>query len=755
MVRYTLQTLPDGSRGVAFRRDANRTFTITDPARLGDTAFWRELRQYELLAETSTWYHSVQSFSKELDALDPQEPDPINYRRLVKTGLFKKKMVWKQDRAAYAAAKAARPENLRRARELGKDPLSYRRASNALRDLSTELLDMSFSMRKILPSRDRYHTHIWAIVLAMKYYQIPFAEAEARGVSTNYLYDAPNVFTDCPRYQPETQAQLEALLARCRQKLDDPSVPDQEDAVQELLEAGMKFKAEVQAFLDANGHLFDQSALPLDPDAPIRVEKVPESKADPLPKQPEGAAPKSNTQSKQPVASVARQPAAAPGSIDPALYGTVGSVVPFGNYGGQPIQWIVVESDIKNNRVLLLSRDVIDSKPFHVWKEEVSWESCSLRRWLNRTFYQEAFSAEERKMIIGYKDSVFLLTRRRLLRYFRSDKALSCGYTPYAAANGLITDRDKARAWWLPTVMRKIGARYDDRLDVEQENLFDSELGVSQYAYVVFSSGASEGNDVELAGRGVRPAIWLCFSSISHSDYCSSERALRADAEERAELANQARRQAYLDAFSRRGNIVTFGDYPCRSQHWENGLSMLEWIVLDVQDGRALLLSRYAIMGGVLGCETPSDWENNSFRKKLEWFYRSSFTNKERSAILLTEVDNSSSQNAGYEKGKKSSWNTFSSAPTKDHVFLLSYAEAMHYFPSAKDRLCKGTEAMRESYRHNSIFAEKDGEWGWLRSMNGEGYALHITPSGNVFWEKKMEGLHLLRPAMWVDLSKL
>ena len=85
MVRYTLQTLPDGSRGVAFRRDANRTFTITDPARLGDTAFWRELRQYELLAETSTWYHSVQSFSKELDALNPQEPDPITYRRLVKT----------------------------------------------------------------------------------------------------------------------------------------------------------------------------------------------------------------------------------------------------------------------------------------------------------------------------------------------------------------------------------------------------------------------------------------------------------------------------------------------------------------------------------------------------------------------------------------------------------------------------------------------------------------------------------------------
>lgn len=91
-------------------------------------------------------------------------------------------------------------------------------------------------------------------------------------------------------------------------------------------------------------------------------------------------------------------------------YGTpvkVGDTVLFGSYeqdnnrynGAEPIQWTVldVESD---GTCLLFSKYALDSKPYNTTDREVTWETCSLRTWLNETFYSNAFNQSERQSIV-------------------------------------------------------------------------------------------------------------------------------------------------------------------------------------------------------------------------------------------------------------------------------------------------------------------------------------------------------------------
>ncbi len=84
---------------------------------------------------------------------------------------------------------------------------------------------------------------------------------------------------------------------------------------------------------------------------------------------------------------------------------TAGTTVSFGNYPQEtdapaPLQWRVLEVDRTNQKVLLLSKFVIDAKPYNTEKKSVTWENCSLRGWLNGDFRNAAFSAEEQQQIV-------------------------------------------------------------------------------------------------------------------------------------------------------------------------------------------------------------------------------------------------------------------------------------------------------------------------------------------------------------------
>lgn len=60
-----------------------------------------------------------------------------------------------------------------------------------------------------------------------------------------------------------------------------------------------------------------------------------------------------------------------------------------------PIVWEII--DKKENELVLLSKDILFSKPFHNENEEVEWKDSDLRAWLNQFFYKNAFSESEKE----------------------------------------------------------------------------------------------------------------------------------------------------------------------------------------------------------------------------------------------------------------------------------------------------------------------------------------------------------------------
>ena len=115
----------------------------------------------------------------------------------------------------------------------------------------------------------------------------------------------------------------------------------------------------------------------------------------------------------------------------------------------EAIEWLALDYDKVNNRVLLLSKDIIDSRCYQDISEDefddmfysdnpikLTWENCSLRNWLNNEFYNTAFNDNEKQRILvmnianndnidtGAKsgvntyDKVFLLSIDEMRKYF-------------------------------------------------------------------------------------------------------------------------------------------------------------------------------------------------------------------------------------------------------------------------------------------------------------------------------------------------
>ena len=199
-----------------------------------------------------------------------------------------------------------------------------------------------------------------------------------------------------------------------------------------------------------------------------------------------------------------------------------GETITFGSYeqdadnsnGKEPIEWRVL--DVKNGKALLISRYALDCQPYNEEYKSVTWETCTLRRWLNSSFYNDAFSINEQSKILNVvvtadanpdystnpgsdtKDKIFLLSIDEVESYFSSDSDRMCAPTQYAINQG-VRDSDEYRVdckaacyWWL----RSPG---DD----------------SNNAASVSSSGnvASSGNDVDSSYNGVRPALWINLES--------------------------------------------------------------------------------------------------------------------------------------------------------------------------------------------------------------------------------------------------
>ena len=170
-----------------------------------------------------------------------------------------------------------------------------------------------------------------------------------------------------------------------------------------------------------------------------------------------------------------------------------------------PYQWLVL--DRNETGTLLITREGIEARPYHEEFEDVTWENCSLRSWLNGEFLN-GFTDEERARILqtrvknhdnpiydtpggnNTEDKVFLLSIEEAKQRFKTKEKRICMLKKYVKKDVYIKFRP--RRWWL----RSPG-------------------GSRSYAAIVLSDGRVSygGEGVDSSLSIVRPALWVNLGS--------------------------------------------------------------------------------------------------------------------------------------------------------------------------------------------------------------------------------------------------
>lgn len=202
------------------------------------------------------------------------------------------------------------------------------------------------------------------------------------------------------------------------------------------------------------------------------------------------------------------------------------------------------------------------------------------------------------------------------------------------------------------------------------------------------------------------------------------------------------------EEFRKVGNIVKYGHYE-QDNNLNNGLEVIEWIVLDVQEGKSLLISKYGLDTKPYNTSyTDITWENCSLRKWLNNdFLRTAFTEEEQSAILFTVVHNSKDQGqSGYADGGNN---------TADQIFSLSYHEAALYFNSNESRACDPTKyakAQGAFTSQNQLSQDYGRTRWWLRSPGITlSFATSVMEYGIIGGNIVTGAGHSVRPALWIN----
>lgn len=188
-----------------------------------------------------------------------------------------------------------------------------------------------------------------------------------------------------------------------------------------------------------------------------------------------------------------------------------GDIIRIGKYGGQPVEWMVL--DVDNNKVLLISKKILDIKPYNLNNSGVTWESCSLRRYLNTDFLETVFSNDEKSHIVRVKiencgnpirevsggndtdDKVFCLSYNEVSKYFPlkgESIAFPAEWVILEAKNDnrFIHRRTGCGKWWLRTP----GFYENHAMNVD--GLGEVDIGGSKVC-----NGYST--------PGIRPALWI------------------------------------------------------------------------------------------------------------------------------------------------------------------------------------------------------------------------------------------------------
>ena len=209
------------------------------------------------------------------------------------------------------------------------------------------------------------------------------------------------------------------------------------------------------------------------------------------------------------------------------------------------------------------------------------------------------------------------------------------------------------------------------------------------------------------------------------------------------------------------GDRIVLGSYPQKNVPGTDTYNTepIEWRVLEIRDGNALVISEYLLDATVYYYDMADvTWEKSSLRNWLNSkFYDTAFSESEKSMILTVKIENKDNPLYGTPGGND----------TEDNVFCLSLEEAQQYFKDADDRRAAPTDyALKNGAAVSDDCKLTNGMktgWWWLRSpASSANRAADADCYGNIDTEKNADGVdgdmvfaesNCVRPAVWITLS--
>lgn len=179
------------------------------------------------------------------------------------------------------------------------------------------------------------------------------------------------------------------------------------------------------------------------------------------------------------------------------------------------------------------------------------------------------------------------------------------------------------------------------------------------------------------------------------------------------------------------GEIFPFGTFP---QTDFRKSEAIRWVVLDIKDGKALLLSERILANTSFHkAKVTTPWCDSRIREWLNHdFFDTAFSTEEREIILSTEINEPDPAGVRHK--------------TVDAVFLLSADEVKKFMPKPENRAAKGTKCAQTDY------------WGLRSIKKGAESFQYYTATGrlgsNSFDEmsyfKNFDCTLGVRPAIWI-----
>ena len=489
-------------------------------------------------------------------------------------------------------------------------------------------------------------------------------------------------------------------------------------------------------------------------------------------------------------ASVSGPRQAADGTVtwDKVKFGSYNQDVEFSK---KQIKWRILDIDSEGN-AFLLADEALDCKLYNeegVEKKDsdgdtytdysCTWETCTLRDWLNGTddyknddtaFINAAFNENERNEIKettvtneknplynteggnNTKDKIYLLSIAEVSNasygfdetFAKSSATRYAKATDYACMNGAYRSDSDGYAgnccWWL----RSPGSTYSA-------------------AYADSSGwGSDDGINVDSDDGAVRPALHVNLSSLSVSDagtVTSDGTTTPGTSRSGKDNFNKPRVTGGVTTW----DCVYFGNYKQKATTFTK--QPIEWRVLSVNGDDAFLVADKA-----LDCKpyntsyssvtwktcTLRDWLNGTgdYVSDDTAFINAAFNENERNAIKETTVTNE----------KNPSYDTEGGNDTTDKIYLLSIAEVSNasygfdetFAKSSATRYAKATDyaRMNGAYRSNSDGYAGNCYW-WLRSPGNDTYGaayVHDYGWGSSNGSDVDDVNAAVRPALHVNL---